>query len=370
MKKLILCLLSLTSLSGYASQTWDINDVSYLYPLPTSMNDSAFIKASDSIPYTWFSKDLADSAGYPYSVDSTRLSSTNLSVFTNLAKESFDRTRLLALRIDPCFQDLFTDPCRIQVRAVWQPMDKNMNSVDATIHTFYDLSSEEFMELTKSLKEIKAKYKISTTGLPLQVHPGFKQKGFTQDFSDLIKNFLKQDHITRIAFMKLNAVGLQWRFQGFNVHNGKLSSMEIPVRTGFTQTFSVHRGTLTYGSVMFTDEERARLTNGEHLYKVFLDYSARIENPKLNIPGTTDCLSCHASDGLKGTAAQGLGVQVPMAGSEITFMGKYNLLNTTGSREDFRHFRGFGYVDKKASISDRVIIESAMVAESMNLQNY
>lgn len=368
MKKIIFCLLASFSLSSYsASQVWDINDVSFMLPLPSSSTDSSSIKARDFIPYTWFTNDLKTSDGYPFSIDSTKQFSTNLANFTVQAKETFEKIRLVGVRIDPCFQDLFTDACRIQVRAVWQPVDKSFTAVDATIHTFYDLTQAEFMTLTKGLKEIKAKYKINTTNLPLQVHPGFKQKGFSQDFTNLIKGYIKPEQLTRIAFMKLLGLNLQWRFQSFDLIEGKLIPIEIPIRTGRTQTFSAHRGTLTYGSVELNQEERNRLTNGEALEKVFMDYALRIENPKLNLPGTTDCLSCHATDGLKGIS--GLN-PIPTAAASVTLLGKYNLSNTTRSRENLMRFRAFGYVDKQPSISDRAILESAMVADSMNLQNY
>jgi hypothetical protein len=360
------------SLSSYGSgQSWDLNDVSYLFPLPTASSDASFLKARDFIPFSWFTNDLASSNGYPFAIDSTQINNTSLRAFTALTKESFDRTRLLAVRIDPCFRDQFSDPCRMQVRAVWQPLDKKFNTVDATMHTFYDLNPEEFLSLTKALKDLKAKYQISTAALPLQVHPGFKQKDFTRDFFTLMKSYIQQDRLTRIAFMKLLGVGLQWRFQGFNVQQGKLLPIEIPIRKNVTQTFSVHRGTLTYGFLELSQEEHTRLSNGEQLDKVFMDYVLRVENPKLNLPGTTDCLSCHAGDGIKGPSALALGLDpIPTAASSIKLLGKYNLANTTRSREDLTHFRGFGYVDKNASISDRAIIESAMVADSLNMQNY
>lgn len=368
MKNLILIALVLSlPLTSYASnQRWNLNDVSYLLPL-----SQGGMRAQDVIPYKWFSEDLADQNGYHFSVDATKLSSSSVKAYNNIAKESFNNTRLVSLRIDPCFKDLFSDPCRMQVRGVWQPLDKRRGSVDATIHTFHDLNEEEFIALSKALRNLKEKFKINTTNLPLQVHPGFKSKEFTKEFITLTKSYMKEKQISRIAFMKLNAEGLQWRFLGFNIREGRLSPMEIPVRTGKTQTFSVHGGHLSFGFIEFNEEERARIKNGTSLYRIFIDYAMRIENPELNLPGTTDCLSCHATDGLKGAAAKALRINpIPLAASSLQFMGKYNLTNTSGNREDRNHFRGFGYSDRNPAISDRVIIESAMVADGMNLLGY
>jgi hypothetical protein len=360
---LTLCILSSSAFAG----TWDLNDVSYLYPLPTRSTDTNFITAKDSIPSTWFSQTLADSTGFPFTIDAIQPVRGNPEQSRKIAMDSFNSIHLLAVRVDPCFKDLFSDVCRPQIRAVWQPIDKNFSSIDGAVHTFYDLSTTEFDAVLAQLMQLKAKYKIDTTGLPLQVHPGFQKNGFAKDLSALFKSWMKPERITRIAFQRLLALEFQWRFQSFDVKDGKLIPVQIAIHGGTVQTFAVHRGSIPPGTLELSEEELARSRNGEALEKILLDYSLRIENPRVNIPGTTDCLSCHAVGGVKGASAEALGMnEIPTVAAVVGLTGKYDLKNTSKNRQDPIHFRAFGYVTRDPSISDRVIIETAMVADSLN----
>jgi hypothetical protein len=363
---LILGVMGSFSFPAFA-QAWDLNDVSYLFPLPTSATDANYLKAKDFVPYPWFTTNLADADGFPFALDSTQLSTSTIDQFRSIASAGFNSIRLLAVRIDPCFRDLYSDPCRPQIRAIWQPVDGSFSTVDASMHTFYDFNKEEFQNIANQLQQLKTKYGVVTQGLPLQIHPGFKQSGFSKDFFALLKTFLRQDHLTRIAFMKLLGAEFQWRFQGFNVKDGKLVPIEIPLHSDVQQTFAVHGGGIPPGTLELSSEDLSRVQNGEDLNKVLLDYALRIENPRINIPGVTDCLSCHAAGGVKGSAAAALQLNpIPTVAAVVGLIGKYNLQNVTNDREDPIHFRGFGFVFGNASISDRVIIESAMVADLMN----
>jgi hypothetical protein len=363
----ILMTLVATVANASAANTWDLNDVSYIFPLPSRSTDATYLKVKDFIPYTWFTKELAETDGYPFSLDSTLERTAKIDEFRTIAKTSFDSVRLLAVRIDPCFQDLYSDPCRMQVRAIWQPIDAKSNAVDAAIHTFYDLNAEEFTGLKNQLQQLKVKYAISTQGLALQVHPGFKMKGFAADLFTAFKPVMSQSHLSRIAFMKLLGLEFQWRFQSFNLVSGALVPLEIPLRGGARQTFAVHGGGIPAGTLHLSEEDLSRARNGENVSQILLDYSLRVENPRIVIPGLSDCLSCHAVGGVKGEVSKQLGLNpIPTVASVVGLVGKYNLQNTSTNREDRIHFRAFGYVGKAPSMSDRVIIETALVADSLN----
>jgi hypothetical protein len=349
------------------AQTWDLNDASYLFPLPTSSTDAEYVRAKGMVPFTWFTETLVDSSKMIFSLDLTLRNNSSPQQFRALATTNFNSIHLLAVRLDPCFKDVFSDVCRPQLRGVWQPFNKGFNTIDASMHTFYDLTPEEFQAVASQLQQLKSKYKISTAGLALQVHPGFKQRGFAKDLFSVFKNTMKPERISRIAFMQLLGAEFQWRFLSFDVKNGKLTPVQIPIHSGSQQTFAVHGGGIPPGTLELSEEDLRRITNGEGLDRVLLDYSLRVENPRNHIPGTTDCLSCHAIGGVKGAAAHSLGLNpIPNVGEQLALIGKYNLENTSKNRQDPLHFRAFGYVFREPSISDRVIMETALAADALN----
>ncbi|MCP5916179.1 hypothetical protein NL317_29605, partial [Klebsiella pneumoniae] len=63
--------------------------------------------------------------------------------------------------------------------------------------------------------------------------------------------------------MKLLATDFQWRLQSFDVKNGRLKPVEVPLHGGSQQTFAVHRGGIPAGTLHLDAGDLARSRNGE-----------------------------------------------------------------------------------------------------------
>jgi hypothetical protein len=415
-------------LSAAEAQIWDLNDVTYLFPLPTPATLVTAIRAHD-----------LDIAGSPLiSIDlieplvqiqnappgSSPFRPEQLRPGDILPRskdfESYKDLFMVALRMDPCFRDQFSDKCRKQIRAVWQPVDHwregSPESVDAAIHTFYDLSDKEFGTLLRDLQSLKSAEKVETAGLPLGIHPGFsgiKPTAFQRSFRALILPYIGATRIRRLARVTLEVSSAGWDLSSRDfLANGKTRTVAIfPGDVTRQQTFNI-AGFHTLGSngmpttgqmpedfakvaaeiesrkiyepagrafsgVVITESKLP--TRGDQILDVFRSSqhtidsgiagrasafrrATRIENPAHHLPGTIDCVSCHIATSVKtlsGTPAQ-------IALSTPHFEGHYDLRNLSRYYGDSHNMRMLGYMYENLQLSDRVIFESAAVADALN----
>src|SRR5690606_32624581 len=142
--------------------TWELNDVSVLFPLPKESDGKSFLlKASDTGERGKL---------FPQNQRDT-ISDLIISFDRPEPDDIYESIRVLGMRIDPCFKftSLPIEKCHPQLRLVWQPTaglgTKDVTSFDAAIHSFYSLSNQEFSQLKKELQNLKwknAKYNVST----------------------------------------------------------------------------------------------------------------------------------------------------------------------------------------------------------------
>ena len=407
-----------------SSQAWDLNDVTYLLPLPTLKTDQKSVKASEVIPRSWFTESLKSDEGLSLSIlpmkaevltkkyiawkdrlkqesvqnqiehqtrnngqqesrqqqqqqdDQVKLPEISIAEYEKRSLVQFESLRLVAFRIDPCFKDRFEESCRKQVRAVWQPIavgERGPSAQDAAVHTFYDLPAVDFRKLLEDLKALKQKYSIRTKGLPLQVHPGFVSAGFQAEVYQRFKLAMKNEWASRIAFMQLKSDEFSWTFLSFNIQKGQFTPVSIPNAKEPVQAFltsSPVQGIVDDETIpaLHLDHETRSKMNDQEASRFTLSKLLEVENPKKNLPGTVDCLSCHVAVGTIGRHANLLGLKsFPTVARQLELRRRYPLTNTSEARADFSHFRAVGYVFEKTAISDRVINESALVADSLNL---
>jgi hypothetical protein len=227
MLKKIAFIATLVVIQNSYAQNWQINDVSYLFPLKSETDSLLKISSSGTqgelLPQTV----LKNIDRLVMSYDAPKDEATSL--------------RVMGVRIDPCFKYVATSSkCSPQLRLVWQPTDKlqtkEAKTYDAALHAFYDLSEEEFKSLASLLKNLKdknAKNGLTTAKLPLGIHPAFNHPKttsyFIQDLKNIILRFAGEKKLTRITFMRLLTPMIWWEFGGLDKNkNGEWVRFNIP----------------------------------------------------------------------------------------------------------------------------------------------
>lgn len=376
MKTIILSLFCLFALNSHA--VWDLNDVSYLMPLPSQLEDTGLLKISaqgrggDLIP-----GHLIEFIPF---------------LTPHLNKEGGRQMlRLMGVRVDPCFPLPTPQSCQRQIRLVWQPIEKDVNgqvqSVDAALHSFYVLTEHEFTSLLKDLNQWKKTYPVPTEYLPLQVHPAWQGEGTKSlalaAFHRVLLKYAGSGNLSRVTAMLLRRGGLMWTFVGFEVIGNQLKVLAIPrlqgkQAQGFINLASppdrFENGgigpfptgpdiinTLVLGSDLLTDKDENIIRNEARA-------AFRIENPKVFNPETMDCASCHvAQPAIHWVLNQRPHLKVDQIWNADIYKNlKYNLENHSPVVANTRAIRAFGYFGKDMAISQRVINESAEVADSLN----
>lgn len=93
----------------------------------------------------------------------------------------------------------------------------------------------------------------------------------------------------------------------------------------------------------------------------------KIENPKLHSPATMDCAHCHIAEPLQIWLNDKYKARPTTESAYVQeFKGKHNLSNTTRKNDHNKSLRAFGYFGELPSINQRVINESAEIADELN----
>lgn len=374
--KLIAVFLCMLSFQAHAA--WDLNDVSYLMPLPATVGDDQLLgleapgNGGALLPPTFVEK-------------------IPVLAFGMNREETAAALRVIAVRIDPCFPLPTPQSCQKQIRLVWQPIEMSrrnqVQTVDAALHSFYVLTDAEFKSLLKDIESWKKKYKVKTDLVPLQVHPAWAAEGDRSpalvDFHNVVKKYAGAGNLTRVTAMVLRGAGDMWAFAGFEVRNGDLEMAPVPRLNGrLSQAFinvAIPADQFAGGGISPTPKgddtfnniaaESVRLGEGtEELILQEVRAAFRVENPKNFNPENMDCVSCHVAQ----PAIQWVLNKRPelkadrLWNSEIYKNAKYDLKNMSPELWNTQMIRGLGYFGRNMAISQRVINESAEVADLLN----
>lgn len=230
-------------------------------------------------------------------------------IVTDLDPETLYKKSLkvLAVRIDPCFRE-GNEPCRRQIRFVFQPLvfeENRFTTLDAAIHTFYELNESQWNGMVTALPKGAAG--------SLSVHPTLKKEGYAGDTWKKLQTILKFCNpvtLKRATVMTVNPLGNIWFFSGLHVDEGVMNSINIPRVKAFTQGF------FTAMNDLDGPEFRVAMDPAPHEQGAFLKllrHSAgakemgeknlqeatreaiALENPRLTHPGNVDCASCHGA---------------------------------------------------------------------------
>lgn len=369
----------ITVFSSFGSAHWDLNDVSFLMPLPESENSHVLLSA--------------ESAGLQGALLPAHLHADipGLS-FVHSREEERRLLRVVSVRIDPCFQVLSPLACQKQIRLIWQPVVTDslaggMKTIDAALHSFYVLDDLSFDLLVQDLKTWKHQYSIETSGLPLQIHPawsGYPEASSLKAFLTLILKYTGENNLTRITAMVVRGANNMWMFAEYHVQQGQLQIQRIPRIDRSSQAYSnqtlapMHfaKGGMTPAPAyedninhVVADTQMFEAHATEDIIVNEYRSSLAIQNPRKYSPATMDCASCHvAQNAMNWFRHRHARVGYDMAaGVEEYYNPRYDLTNISPNPANFLNIRGFGYYGKEPAISQRVINESAEVADSLNL---
>jgi hypothetical protein len=351
---------------------WDVNDVSFLLPLPSDLKSDSIL-----VPGTLGSAGQLLPQRYLEPLPSLVQGADDGPVLESLT--------VVGIRIDPCFPgvDPSGEPCRSVIRMVWQPLSANGTAMDSAVHSFYLLSSDEFKDLLQKIAALNVSSGFSSHGLPLQVHPLIASQGLSGNYWRSLRAILLaytgESRLMRVTFMTQESLNQMWDFGGFDIIGGRISRMIIPRVLTRMQSFVNTDATL--GDFIGGEKPEAptdvdtfnRILTGSSVLtasdvavlRASADSINRIENPKIHSPATIDCVSCHVAQPARiwaETKFSTLGLEQ----STFRFQSSLNLQNVTAAQATTHTMRAFGYEGRVPSINQRTINESAAIAESLN----
>jgi hypothetical protein len=368
-----------------ASTALDIDDVSFLYPLPAQLSDKDKLLKFDGsgaqgqlLPRAYFDQVNGNSDA----VDQT------LS-----ADAIYSGMRIISARVDPAFPlNKAGEPpdTRKQIRLVAQIVDEMDGGVvgthDGTLHLFYNLTDAQFADITDGLSKLKAIAKSDTDGQPLDVHPTLKAQGldgtYATALNKLITDHCGEQNLFRVAFMVSDMAGNKWKFGAYLNMSGTMQEDVIP-RTDMqkeqTQTENGREDDRN------TDLNPAPLINGQpddfQTLLVNTDVqladdmtiaravteALHIENPDKETPQTIDCASCHAVSRALTTAKTELSLDMsPYAADTYAAPARFNTKRVDQVGQNPFAQRAFGYFGNQTAFSQRTINESAAIADKLS----
>lgn len=380
-----------------AEDQWNLNDVSYLFKIPTAKIDNTDTmlgpmnsgNKGELLPLAWYER-----TPVLYNSENGRGS---------LYQKEL---KAVSVRIDPCPNTYDPKACSPEIRIVWQPViyDQFVNTwaaQDAALHSFYRLTKSEFDLLKKDLWDLKLENKkssIDTGKLPLGIHPALLNPNTTAKFNSKLQTiFLKncgEKNLFKVTFMSLLTPNIWWRFGGVEKRNAdNIGRIEIP-RLGFgsqdifnsaiEEDEPVYNPGTEMDAMMTLPNDYPELDdllpmlnhgmrhNDKKDHDVFvqkLQTVERFRNPHKTNPTNLDCASCHFADDAAFYAGQRF-ADLKKFESPESYKNPnpalFDLSNTSIGLKGTRLTRAFGYFESKPSISQRAIHDSAETAQWMN----
>jgi hypothetical protein len=381
-----------------------MNDVSILFPLPSSEADIANLLAPSAagdrgalVPSALYASagsisggTLAADGGVPYAL------------YTNL--------RVVAVRIDPCFASLAPDPhgvgCSPQLRLVFQEVTETNNGVcasDSALHAFYSLTRDELLALARALVNLRVANTMGDTLGPLAPHPILVRQGLggamSKGLQQLILEYAGAQNLVRLAQLSIQVGPFPsvWTMSAFDITDGATVATARPIPTLVADAGPVTLQTVltTEGNAFATADAApafflatlqpsttsadsfAAVDDGEPESlspsdgQAALDGLVRVENPADNTVNTVDCGSCH----LATITERSIGKPVfsfddttsPLSfapdGKSVT---SADLTTLEGPGSGPFNIHAFSYDGQGAGINQRVVNETAAVVEYLN----
>lgn len=363
----------------------DVNDISILYPLPTTKEEA--LKAVGLEAKGPLGSLLPRDMFGPISkrLNEVKNSSNGTGELPDAGDLAYERWRISSVRFDPCFPrvefDISDASCRPQIRLVAMPL-KFVNSSngittffeDQALHMLYEppvaLRKEERKKMLDELVRLKNKHASiqsanPTLGYPLSIHPAFKNQSdgdFARDVKEFILKFCGKDRLVHVAQMQTVSVSI-WNFFAMNVVDGKLKTIPIATLKGNAAMQTSVGGGGRFGlrpeginpasyhgintEVGFMDDADAK----KHVIPTEF-----LNNPFKSNVGNVDCASCHQAQNIDANLIDKKLIPTPLspvAGATMV------VARQAGSSWQVHNFNWSG-------ISKRAVNESAVIASVLN----
>jgi hypothetical protein len=387
-----LCAIALALTMGCGDSTpaakvnYGSNDVSVLFPLPLQ-----FSNVNQLLPLSTMGKGgpLLSDTLFTQTLFATRSNNPGL----------YSAWHIVAARLDPCFPDLAlltSDPskCRRQLRLIAQSLSGSgpsdgapgvLNVDDAALHLFYEFNEADFKALAYDWLALRS-LESTDVNQPLGVHPKLASEGLAgstyQGFTNLIKKYAGESTLTQLTAMEGRTVA--WEFAGYKRNGATLAPMPIHGLPPATVSQVIGSDILGIFSITpETTESRklaplagefiddggigggsVKLTASQAELDAALAFTLTVDDPTQQFnPDSLDCVSCHLAGRARERAAL-LGV----ASSALPRFENPRNLTLKGSqtpKDSPQQQRAFGYRDTAPSLTQRVVNESAAVADAM-----
>ena len=366
------------------------NDVSVLLPLPAQFSD-----VDQLLPLSTLGN------GGPL-LDSALFAQIPMFATRSNNPGRYSAWRIVGARIDPCFPDLAlltTDPskCRRQLRLISQsisdtgPTDSGppdvLNVDDAALHLFFEFDSAQFNALASDWLALSSTLSRDPA-LPLGVHPVIAVEGLTgptyQALVAIIKKYAGSTTLAQVTAMDGRSVA--WEFAGFTRLGATMKPLPIHGLAATDKTQTISADNLEIFSIFpETNESRnlvalagefinsggvgggaIKLTANQAALDAAIKLTLTVDDPTQQFnPESLDCVSCHVAGRARDRATK-LGVD----SSGLDRFTNTRNLSLAGSRtptDSVQQQRAFGYRDTHASINQRVVNESAAVADALEV---
>lgn len=370
----LICLF--VSLPAFAAAEYGLNDLSLLLPLPATQSEYNQMLSSDS---------PAKGGALIHSNLIRQLPALIVGPSADPAEVTKEALRVLAIRFDPCFRES-EEPCRHQIRLVLQPLKPFRNGYlpsDAAVHVFFEFNDGEWRAVVADWKATL----VGKRGEPLQVHPLISKQGYTGSHWAKIRALVLKHcglkNLTRLTMSNVNSFGTMWTFVLFGIESGpKLKPQRISRLQTASQTFFGDLGDLRE---FFGDVRPAPPADNSDLLKLWqhsvgarnvmreadiqkaVDQALQMENPNKFHTGNLDCVSCHLAQNTRLWGQRNFRTwdwKSMFAGNSYV-NANWNLENIYGPDFFTNRVRAFGYFTYDPIVTQRVINETAAVADFM-----
>ncbi len=341
-----------------------LNDVSVLLPIPASPAAPGALGPSD------------EGAKGPLLTRATYDEIPKFGV-TPAQGLDFARMRVVAIRFDGCFPG--PNGCDPQVRLVFQPITDKGTTLDSALHLFYRLKPEDLAPIVAELRRLRT-LAPELKDAPLDVHAGLAAQGLDGPYGRALRALVlryagDQTFIRMTFFLRAPPREEEWFFGGFDRIDGKLAKLDIVgvgkanqrvnrplVADGYLFTLTPSpRVPEDIDALLSSDKAKAATPEAR---LAALGALARIENPANYGPDQLSCAGCHLATHLGEATRKAHGLDVTK--QPDAFKSARDLSRVTESGTEPSSLRAFGYFDGRPMISNRVIYESAAVADDLD----
>jgi hypothetical protein len=372
----------------------DLNDVSFLFPLPKSDEELELLLDFDS---PGVGGQLASKAQQDGMLEV---------LLTADARDGIPQMRILGVRIEPCAKGHEGKECTKELRLVAQPVGKpgdtykaplrpskdsalvftettamNYFGHDQVLHFIYELSDENFALLAEDLRRLKTVAKRETSCVPMNIHPVMARQGLGGEYATLLKDIVQryagEANLDRAAFTAARSAtfwffAMMTRERGFTFSQSIVRSPQFVINPGITHDdHVVTNGGIAPDSFLGTLMKIEQQTGTEQvLFNRAMRETLVIDNPHLSNPETIGCVECHSAQRLRERSIDDPRFTIdPSIWQDLYKNPRYDLSAVVNDGHSIGSLRMFGYMNEDAHIAIRVINDSAESAQMLNDMN-